>query len=130
MLFFLTVAATVRKNSMPGLYQGFMEIKVVKIVVFVPVSHADDVRQALHEAGAGKIGNYEYCSFSVSGKGRFRPMEGAKPFIGKQGVIEEVDEERIEVICPYEKWQGVVEAVSKVHPYEEPAIDVVPLLNF
>lgn len=101
----------------------------MKIVVFVPVSHADYVRKAFAESGAGQIGNYDFCSFSSKGFGRFRPGEGSKPFIGEQGVIEEVEEERIEVICPYSKLEMVLKAVRAAHPYEEPAIDVYPLLN-
>lgn len=81
------------------------------------------------EAGAGHIGNYDYCSFSSRGVGRFRGFEGTKPFIGEPGKVEEVEEERIEVICPVEKLDSVLAAVKKVHPYEEPAIDVYPLLN-
>jgi hypothetical protein len=106
-----------------------MDFSLVKIVVFVPVSHADLIRAALAEAGAGHIGNYDACSFSVRGTGRFRGLEGANPFIGQVGKIEEVEEEKIEVICPIEKKDAVLEAVRKAHPYEEPAIDVYPLLN-
>lgn len=104
-------------------------------MVFVPVSHADKVRGALAEARAGHIGNYDYCSFSVKGVGRFRPLKGAKPFIGEAvahdeaGKIEEVEEEKIETICPAEKLEEVLAAVKAAHPYEEPVIDVYPLLN-
>lgn len=106
-----------------------MEFSFVKIVVFAPVSHADDVRKALAEAGAGHIGNYDSCSFSSRGIGRFRGLEGTKPFIGESGKLEEVEEERIETICPSEKMEAVLTAVKRSHPYEEPAIDIYPLLN-
>jgi len=106
-----------------------MEFELVKIVVFVPTSHADAVRKTFTESGAGHIGNYDSCSFSSKGVGRFRPGEGTKPFVGEQGVVEEVEEERIEAICPHEKLDDVLNAVRAVHPYEEPAIDVYPLLN-
>jgi hypothetical protein len=106
-----------------------MECVLVKIAVFTPLSHAKAVRKALAEAGAGQLGHYDYCSFSVRGTGRFRPLKGAKPFLGTAGVIEEVDEEKIEVICPIAKLDSVLAAVREVHPYEEPAIDVYPLLN-
>lgn len=106
-----------------------MDFAYVKIVVFTPLSHAKAVREALAKAGAGKIGNYDSCSFSIFGTGRFMPLKGAKPFIGKEGEVEEVDEERIEVICPAEKLEDVLAAVKMVHPYEEPAIDFYPLLN-
>ena len=106
-----------------------MDFKFVKIAVFVPSTHADKVRKALAESGAGHIGNYDCCSFSVKGIGRFRGLEDSKPFIGVAGKIEEVEEERIETICPSEKLDEVLAAIKKVHPYEEPAIDIYPLLN-
>lgn len=105
------------------------EHKFFKIAVYVPSSHGDIVREALGTAGAGRIGNYDFCSFSVVGVGRFRALRGAKPFVGEIGEIEEMEEERIETICPAEKLDAVLAAVRKVHPYEEPAIDVYPLLN-
>jgi len=106
-----------------------METAFVKIVVFVPVAHADGVRVALAKASAGKIGNYDSCSFSVLGTGRFRPLDGADPFIGVVGELEEAAEERIETVCAREKLEAVLAAVRAAHPYEEPAIDVYPLLN-
>ena len=106
-----------------------MESKYLKIVVFVPSADADSIREALANAGAGHIGNYDFCSFSVKGVGRFRPGENTNPHIGSQGEIEEVEEERIETICPKEKIKEVLDALRQVHPYEEPAIDVYELLE-
>ena len=103
--------------------------KLVKIIVYVPVTHADAVRKVLADAGAGKMGAYDSCSFSVKGTGRFRPLKGAKPFMGKTGKIEIVQEERIETVCPRGFYKKIIKAVRKVHPYEEPAVDVYPLLN-
>jgi hypothetical protein len=105
-----------------------MSSALVKIVVYVPMSHAEKVREALSKSGAGHIGNYDFCSFSAKGFGRFRPLKGAKPHIGKVGKIEKVLEERIETICPKKSLKKVLAAVKKAHPYEEPAIDVYPLL--
>jgi hypothetical protein len=102
-------------------------MKTYKIVVYVPDSHGDAVRQALGEAGAGRIGNYAHCSFTARGVGRFLPLAGANPAIGVVGRLEEVEEERIETICAEERLRGVLAAVRRVHPYEEPAIDVYPL---
>ena len=104
-----------------------MSSKNVKLVVFVPLSHADVVRQALGEAGAGKIGNYDFCSFSSRGKGRFRGNEKTNPTIGKAGNHEVVEEERIETIVPQEILKNVIEKVKSVHPYEEVAFDIYPL---
>ncbi|MFA5842064.1 MAG: hypothetical protein WC882_00065 [Candidatus Gracilibacteria bacterium] len=100
---------------------------LVKIVVYVPGSYADAIREALAKAGAGHIGNYDCCSFSVKGIGRFRGLEGTNPFIGTPGKLEEVEEERIETVCRKKDLKKILTAVKKVHPYEEPAIDVFAL---
>lgn len=100
----------------------------VKIVVFVPKTHTDVVRQAVGDAGAGKIGNYSHCSYSVDGVGRYKPLEGANPHIGEVGKFEEVEEERIECICDKPKAKEVISAIRKVHPYEEVAFDIYPLI--
>jgi hypothetical protein len=104
--------------------------ELVKIVVFVPVSHADKVRQAMGNAGAGKIGNYSHCSFSVKGVGRYKPMEGANLMIGEVGKYESVEEERIETVCPKNILEKVISVIKKVHPCEEVQVDIYPLLNF
>ena len=101
----------------------------VKIVVFVPETHTDVVREAMGKAGAGRIGNYSFCSFSSKGIGRFRPETGANPHIGKVGKFEEVVEERIEVVCSREKLDDVIKAIKEVHPYDEVAINVYSLEN-
>jgi hypothetical protein len=100
---------------------------LVKIVAFVPETHADAVRLAMGGAGAGEIGNYNFCSFSMRGIGRFKPGEGTNPNIGKVGNLESVAEERIETVCVRSKLQDVIRAIKKVHPYEEVAVDVYPL---
>lgn len=101
--------------------------KNVKIVVFVPESHADVVREAMGKSGGGKIGNYTFCSFSSKGIGRFKPEDGAHPTIGEVGKFESVQEERIEVVCPRNLLEDAIMAIRKVHPYEEVAFDVYPL---
>lgn len=107
-----------------------MEKEIVKIVVGVPESHAEAVREALGKAGAGKIGNYDYCSFSCKGTGRFHPLSGANPAIGEIGKIEEVPEEQIQTVCYTSDLHKIISAIKEAHPYEEPAIDIIPLLNF
>ena len=104
-----------------------MNTKNVKLVAFVPLSHTDIVRQALGEAGAGKIGNYDFCSFSSRGTGRFRGNEKTNHAIGKAGKYEAVEEERIEAIVPREILAKVIEKVKSVHPYEEVAFDIYPI---
>lgn len=101
----------------------------VKIIVFVPKTHTDVVRQAMGDAGAGKIGNYSHCSFSIDGIGRYKPTEGSKPFIGEVGKFEEVVEERIECVCERSKAKEVIAAIKIVHPYEEVTFDIYPLLS-
>ena len=101
----------------------------VKLVVFVPKTHTNVVRQAMGNTGAGKIGNYSHCSYSVDGTGRYKPLAGASPHIGKVGKLEEVEEERIECVCDRNKARSVIKAVRKVHPYEEVAFDIYPLIS-
>lgn len=101
----------------------------VKIVVFVPETHTDIVREAMGKAGAGKIGNYSFCTFSTKGIGRFKPENGANPHIGEVGKFEEVIEERIETVCSRENLDMVIKAIKEVHPYEEVVMDVYPLGN-
>ncbi|GAA5116797.1 Nif3-like dinuclear metal center hexameric protein [Alloalcanivorax gelatiniphagus] len=100
-----------------------------KVVVFVPVDAADAVRTALHEAGAGRIGDYDSASWTTAGEGRFRPLDGAAPTIGRVGDLEVVDEVRVEVVAPRGRRTTVMRALLAAHPYEEPAFDVVPLAD-
>ncbi|WP_017728369.1 Nif3-like dinuclear metal center hexameric protein [Halalkalibacterium ligniniphilum] len=106
-----------------------MEVSLLKVVVFVPHSHADSVREAMAKAGAGHIGDYSHCTFNSEGKGTFLPEAGTNPFIGEQGTLEVVDELKIETIIPATLQKKVVSAILKAHPYEEPAYDIYPLNN-
>jgi hypothetical protein len=106
-----------------------MKIANVKLVVFTPIAYCDIVRKALGEAGAGKIGNYDFCSFSSRGVGRFRGNEKSNPTIGEAGQYEAVEEERIEVVVPREILEKVIEKMKSAHPYEEVAYDIYPLEN-
>lgn len=99
----------------------------VLLVVTVPKTHADQVRKALGDAGAGQIGDYSHCSYSNEGVGRFYPIKGAKPHIGSIEALEEVIEERIETFCPKDLVDSVLQKVYKAHPYEEPMVYVSPL---
>lgn len=98
-----------------------------KIVVYVPAVNAEKLRQAVGDAGGGKIGSYSHCSFSTRGVGRFKPLQGAQPTIGEVGKLEEVEEERIEFVCEEALIDTVLAAIRAAHPYEEPAIDVLKL---
>ncbi|NIK73402.1 dinuclear metal center YbgI/SA1388 family protein [Thermonema lapsum] len=102
-----------------------------KLVVFCPLSHSAQVREALHAAGAGQIGNYKNCSFRTKGLGTFQPNEQANPFIGQAGGgLEEVEEERIEVIYPAHLQTQILTAMRMAHPYEEVAYYVHRLENY
>jgi len=96
----------------------------------VPVSHASMLRQVLGEAGAGKIGNYSHCSFSIRGIGRFCPLQNAAPFIGNKGSLEEVEEEKIETVCHNDLLDTVIDAIKRAHPYEEMVVDIYPVYDF
>ncbi len=98
-----------------------------KLVTFVPHETAETVRAAVSEAGAGRIGDYDSCTFTTEGEGRFRPQDGATPVIGKVGEVEVVAEARIETVFPRSRRGQVIEALRAVHPYEEPAYDVYEL---
>ena len=103
--------------------------KLFKFVVFVPMSHVQQIKIAMGNAGAGWIGNYSHCSFSTPGIGSFKPLEGSSPYIGRTGEIEEVEEMRLETIVPEKLLNKVLKAVIKAHPYEEVAYDLYPLAN-
>lgn len=105
------------------------QTKLKKLVVFVPSTHAEELRVAVGKAGAGHIGNYSHCSFSTSGTGRFLPGDNTTPYIGQQGHLEAVDEVRIETIVPEPLLKRVVTAMLKANPYEEVAYDVYPVDN-
>ena len=98
-----------------------------KLVVIVPLTHADIVRKAIGEAGAGKSAKYSFASFSAKGIGRFMPEPGAYPAIGEIGKLEEVEEERIECQLDAAVVGDVIAALKRVHPYEEIAYDLYPL---
>ena len=104
------------------------EFQKVKIIVTVPESHAGAVREAAGKAGAGRIGKYSFCSFSIKGVGRSKPEQGADPYIGTVGKMEEINEERIEFTCDKSCMKEVIEAIKKAHPYEELALDIYPLI--
>ena len=97
------------------------------LVIYVPTQAADVVRQAIGDAGAGRLGNYSHCSFSLEGTGRFTPLPGATPTIGAVGSPEEVPETRIEVIYPRSRRNAVVSAALSAHLYEMPAFMTFPI---
>jgi hypothetical protein len=99
-----------------------------KLVVFVPPEALDPVRDAVFAAGAGRIGDYERCSWYTEGTGTFFAGEGAEPTVGETGREERVPELRLETVFPEDRQDAVIAALKLAHPYEEPAFDVYPLL--
>lgn len=101
---------------------------MVKIVEFAPEKDAPAVRSALGQAGAGKLGNYTFCSFSIKGIGRFKAGDDTNPHVGKPGTWQEVSEERIEVACTKQQAPEIIKVIKEIHPYEEVVIDIYPML--
>lgn len=102
---------------------------LLKLVTYVPETHAEAVRAAICRAGAGWIGHYRDCTFGAPGTGTFRPEMGAHPFVGEPGVLEHVAEVRLETVAPRPAAGRIVAALLEAHPYEEPAFDLLPLEN-
>lgn len=116
----LTVEAVLEPLSMTGALD--------KWVIYVPRENADVVRAAVFDAGAGHIGDYSHCSWSVSGIGQFLPHDGATPAVGSVGTVERVEEDRFEVVAPARARAAVLAAMRAAHPYEEPAFDIFALV--
>lgn len=106
-----------------------ININKVKIVVTIPPENVNDVRNAMCEAGAGIIGNYTNCSMSTKCIGTFKPNDKANPYIGEKNKMEFVEEEKLEVVCDIKNVKKVISRLREVHPYEEPGIDIIPLLD-
>jgi dinuclear metal center YbgI/SA1388 family protein len=106
-----------------------MENQLQKLVTFVPLNHADKVREAIFAAGSGHIGEYDMCSYNIEGTGTFRGSDLSKPFVGEKGMLHHEAEIRIETILPAFILEKVIHALIAAHPYEEPAYDVYALKN-
>lgn len=102
---------------------------MLKLIYFVPESHLELTKQAVFEAGAGGIGDYEQCAWQVKGLGQFKPVNAAQPFIGQVGELEQVEEWRVETIVPEDKAIEVARALKASHPYEEPAFEFLHIIS-
>ncbi len=98
-----------------------------KLCVFIPESHLEVVKSAMFDAGGGRIGDYDQCSWQCSGRGQFRPLDNSQPFIGSAGVVETVEEYKVELVVEDSLIRDVIQAMKRAHPYEEPAYDVLQL---
>lgn len=106
-----------------------INIKKVKIIVTIPLENVEKVRDAICNEGAGIIGNYTYCTMSTKCLGTFKPSNNANPYIGEKNKLEFVEEEKLEAVCDINIVKRVLKRIREVHPYEEPAIDIIPLIN-
>ncbi len=104
-------------------------INKVKIFVTIPRENVDEVRNAVCNAGAGIIGEYTFCTTSTNSMGTFIPSDTANPYIGEKNKLEFVEEEKLEFVCDIDKVKSVICELRKTHPYEEPAIDIIPLID-
>lgn len=100
-----------------------------KICVYIPEEALEKVKNSMHKAGAGRIGNYDSCSWQIKGQGQFRPLKGANPAIGEVGQVETVTEYKVEMVCLEKYLEAVTTAMEESHPYETPAFDIIKLHN-
>ncbi|MCP4180879.1 MAG: NGG1p interacting factor NIF3 [bacterium] len=96
-----------------------------RIDLYVPETHLEVVKSAMFEAGAGRIGDYDYCCWQISGKGQFRALDGSNPYLGEKGKIEKIIEFKVELICIPELIEKVIKALIESHPYETPAYQII-----
>lgn len=106
-----------------------MDFSQYKLEIFIPEDHVGILREAVASAGAGIIGNYDHCASVTEVRGYWRPLEGAEPYDGTIGEISNARECKVEVNCPREMVPEVIRAIRKIHPYEEPLINIIPLVN-
>ena len=99
---------------------------MLKLIYYVPESHLESTKQAVFAAGAGGIGNYVQCAWQVKGIGQFKPVKGAKPFLGQ---LEQLEEWRVETIVPETHAKQVAQALQASHPYEEPAFEFIQMVD-
>lgn len=104
-------------------------VKKVKIIVFIPEEKVSELRDAVCNAGAGVIGKYSYCTSNAKVSGTYIPNDKADPYIGIQNTLEFVEEIKLEFVCDVKKVKNIVKIIREIHPYEEPEIDIVPLLD-
>lgn len=106
-----------------------ININRVKIIVTIPEENTKEVQDAIFKSGAGIIGNYTNCSMKTKCIGTFKPNDKACPYIGKNNEVEYATEDKLEVVCNFDNVASTIAAIRKSHPYEEPAIDIIPLID-
>ena len=116
-------------NNIVYIISNYQELVNVQTLCIYPVSHIQSVKSAMFEAGAGKIGNYDCCSWQTLGQGQYKPLKNSQPFMGNLGTIETVEEYKVELVVADTLIKQVVTAMKQAHPYEEPAYDVWELTS-
>jgi hypothetical protein len=106
-----------------------ININKVKIVTTSPIENVDEILKELGDAGAGIIGNYNYCSMQTNSIGTFMGNDNSNPYIGEKNKLEKVEEIKLEMQCDITKVKEVLKKLREIHPYEEPAIDIIPLID-
>lgn len=106
-----------------------MQFKMFKVEVYVPYNFTDKIRRALNDIGVCKVGNYDNCILVTKVKGMFRPLEGSNPYLGHENELCEVLENKIETICDKENLKNIIKVIKDVHPYDQPLINAIPLLD-
>ena len=115
---------------MAGIYLCYntdMDTEYLKLEIYIPETHFEELQKALIKADAGHIGNYDCCLSVSRVTGMWRPLPGTSPYIGKQGEISREPELKVEVTIPVSKFEETIKAVKEIHPYEEPLINAIPL---
>lgn len=102
---------------------------MVRIIVYIPESFCEIVKEAMFDAGAGRYNDYEHCAWQTLGQGQFKPLKGSQPFIGSTNSVEHVSEYKVEMIADDSCLKDIVHAVKTTHPYEEPAMQIIPCIN-
>ena len=106
-----------------------MHFNRFKIEVYIPYNFTDKIRELLNSTGVGKVGNYDNCVCVSEVKGVFRPLEGSNPYLGLENKLCEVLENKVEAICNKEALKMVIEQIKNIHPYDEPLINIIPLID-
>ncbi|MFC1767089.1 hypothetical protein ACFLZ2_00855 [Candidatus Margulisiibacteriota bacterium] len=101
-----------------------MKKQAYKIITFIPQTHLEQIRIAICDAGAGKIGKYDSCTFMSSGIGSYRPLKGSKPYEGEENKLQRSGEAKLETFVDKKNLEKVIKTIRKFHPYEEPLIEV------
>ena len=109
--------------------QEILNMDICKLEIFIPQTHFKILQEALQKADAGHIGNYDSCLSYSEVVGTWRPLDGSKPYLGQHNQISQEKELKVEVVCKIDNLEKTISAIKNIHPYEEPVINIIPLLS-